>query len=111
MKIDRRLKEYRTTIEELCTKFNLKIPLRVELMKNWSNRPEVSWGKITINHSTNDYTIKIRKSRMVESKPFERSVEEIKKSICHELAHTLYHEHNAKHMAFTNEMYNSVKGE
>ncbi len=113
MKVDRRLREYRDIVLDLCSKFALKPPIIIRLMKNYHNRREISWGKTTHMHSTDSYKIQIRKYRMENDKPIKRERKDIIKSICHELAHSIYHEHCPEHFALTNEMflYSKNKGE
>ena len=109
MKIDRRIREYKEVIENLCSEFNLTPPNRVELMKNYIGKPQRSWGKTVYSHSSDSYKIKIRKFRLEGEKRVLRSEQNILKSICHELAHSKHFEHNPQHFALTNEMVNYLQ--
>lgn len=103
MKIDRRLRQYRTMVEKVCNKFNFRAPIRIEIMKNWVNRPEINWSKVVINPGTRDYIIKVRNQRNIDGHLIDRKPKNILKNICEEL------QHYNSHISLTNEVYDFIK--
>lgn len=126
MKIDRRIKFVRPIVETLCNKYALVAPVSIQLMKDYCDRLYRSSGSIEIRQSNKDfYIIKVRlhKQELVadqngsyifKDNPNEkyvikqvlRSREEIIKTVCHEMAHLIYHDHSPSHAALSSEMFN-----
>jgi Zn-dependent peptidase ImmA (M78 family) len=108
MKVKRRMIPYRKIAVELCKIFILPLPCTIEEMRvyNWKNS---SSGKIILNHDSNHYKIRLKLQEVSDNGVTNIPKEKIVFTLCHELAHTRYHEHNAQHICFTNQLYEKAK--
>ena len=108
MKVKRKMIPYRTITMELCKLFSLPLPYTIEEMRvyNWERS---SAGKVILNHDSNHYKIRLKLQQVYDGIVKDIPKERVIFTLCHELAHTVYREHDAQHLCFTNELYAKAK--